>query len=188
MGHTADTHQTYTFAQMAVQTSESMPIPSHPKVATSSLGLALKPPCPNPPNPAGLTAFTKAQLLDAQTQLEAAYRDKHLTKMLQGVVAYNTHCLALLSLETGLAPYLGPAQYIHACYLRSQSNSTNPHQRLFRIPQKLAPWMCLPPCDVNRRVRSLTTRQVPRRTAFRAELRYCCCDIFVGSVVDLDPE
>ena len=59
-------------------------------VAASSQNLALKPPAQNP---AQLTAFTKAQFLDAQTQLEAACGDRHLTKMLKGVVT-NMHCLA----------------------------------------------------------------------------------------------
>ena len=36
--------------------------------------------------------------------------NRHLTRMLKGVVT-NMHCLALLSLETGLLPYFGPAQY-----------------------------------------------------------------------------
>ena len=47
----------------------------------------------------------KEQLLAAQTQFEAACRDKHLTRMLKGVVT-NMHCLAVLSLEAGLVPYI----------------------------------------------------------------------------------
>ena len=66
---------------------------------------------PRHPQPEGPTAPTRLQLMDAQTQLEAAREDKHLTKMLKGVVA-NMHCLMKFSREAGLTPCLGPAHYI----------------------------------------------------------------------------
>ena len=80
---------------------------------TSAKRLVLKPEIPSHPNPDGLTAVTEAQLLDAQTQLEAACNDKHLTKMLKGVVT-NMHYLMSFSREAGLTPLLGPARYIYA--------------------------------------------------------------------------
>ena len=39
----------------------------------------------HPPKPTGLTTIAKAQLSDAQTQLEAAYIEKHLRRMLKGL-------------------------------------------------------------------------------------------------------
>ena len=112
MGQTAETHQTaFSFSHMAVQTNDPLVVPSHSSgqvagglrktlgshiwlahVAASSQSMALQPPSQNPPNPnpTRLTTLTKAQVLDVQTQLEAACRDKHLTRMLKGVVT-NIH-------------------------------------------------------------------------------------------------
>ena len=76
MGQTAETHQTtYTVAHMAVQTSDALLVTSHSSdqvpeglrktigshiwlanLASSSDGMALKPPFQSPPNPVGLTA------------------------------------------------------------------------------------------------------------------------------------
>ena len=50
------------------------------------------------PSPEGPTAMRRAQLLDAQTQLQAARRDKHLTKMLKGVVTH-MHCLMMFQAD-----------------------------------------------------------------------------------------
>ena len=114
MGYTAETHQaTFNFAHMTVQIKTSSDVHSHPsekKPATTTenlgkplLALAAVPdhpkgsrytsPMQRPPNLHGITAVTKEQLLDAQTQVEAACRDKCLTKMLMGVIT-NIYCLA----------------------------------------------------------------------------------------------
>ena len=52
----------------------------------SSRRLALKPLSKKHPNPHGPTTMTQAQLLHAQTQLEAASRNHHLTRMLKAVL------------------------------------------------------------------------------------------------------
>ena len=57
--------------------------------------------------------------------LVAACRDRHIAKMLKGIIA-NMHCLTKLGEETGMTPYLGLAQYLHACFLRAQLESNQP--------------------------------------------------------------
>ena len=52
-------------------------------------------------------------------------RDRDQSKMLKGVVG-NMHCLAKFSREAGPTPYIGHAQYIYACYLKSQISSGSP--------------------------------------------------------------
>ena len=72
--------------------------------------------------------MTRSQLLDAQTQPEAACKNKHLTRMLKGVVT-NMHCLTKFSREAWLNPYLGPARYTYPYYLKSQISSSSPHHK-----------------------------------------------------------
>ena len=71
------------------------------------------------------TALQRPPSFDRATHLEAACQGRQLTRMLKGVVT-NMHCLALLSLETGMVPYLGPAQHIDACYLEALQTSQQP--------------------------------------------------------------
>ena len=80
---------------------------------------------------------------------------QHVNKMLKGVV---TACMA------GLIPYLGPAHYIYACYLKSQIASNNPPSErnlesvwlCGQISHRTFPWrVCwnfLPRCDAWMRV------------------------------------
>ena len=63
--------------------------------------------------------------MEAQTQLEAACRDRHVTKVLKRVVT-NMQCLTQLGQETGVTPYLGQAQCLRACFLRAQQESSRP--------------------------------------------------------------
>ena len=122
MGQTTESRPSAdTFANMVVQTHEEnspvdAKIPDELKTIGTHLWLAnmevsaqslvLKPLSENPPNPNRLTPMTKAQLLDAQTQIETSCKDKHLTRMLKGVVT-NMHCLMTLSREAGFIPLFG---------------------------------------------------------------------------------
>ena len=65
------------------------------------------------------TPLTMSQLLDSHTQLEAACRDRDLSRISKGVVT-NVHCLAKFSREAGLTPYMGHAHYLRACCLLPQ--------------------------------------------------------------------
>ena len=113
------------------------------------------------------TARTRTQLLDAQTQLEAACRDQHLTRMLKGVVT-NVHCLMKFSREAGLTPYLGPARYIYACYLRSATLNSVWSCRLSGRPSdRHVPWMFLLRCDMRTRV---ALRIMPREHPSQSQL------------------
>ena len=138
---TGPTH--FTFAnQIGVQTDDdssdgSIPeelartIQSHPWLANLEISSGCTPtwsstlPIPRKPHPDGPTIMTWHQLEDVHKAIVTAHREQDVSEMLKGVVS-NMHLLAKFAREAGFLPYIGHAQYIYECYLKSQINSSRP--------------------------------------------------------------
>ena len=106
----------------------------------------------------------------------------------------------LFSREAGLIPCLGPAHYKYAYYLKSQVTSSNPPTEcnlksvwscqadlLMNVPKACLGSFC---CDLEIDVSGITyhATRPPQKFAAGVGTHYCCCDIYVGSIIDLDPE
>ena len=161
----------------------------------SAQRLALKPSAENLPNPNRLAPMAKAQLLDAQTQLETSCRDRHLTRMLKGVVT-SMYCLMTLSREVGFIPYLGPAHYINACYLKNQITSNNPPSAfnlksvwscqadLVQDAPEACAWKFPHRCETWMRVALLIMPLDHLRSLQLGWERISCCDVYAGSIIN----
>ena len=144
MVHTDDSRPSaFTFANhVGIQTDDSdnedMPavpeelrqtIGSHLPLTNLEVSAAISPSMllqpPRHPHLDGPTHMTMNQLLDAQLKLDQAHQQRHISKMLTGVVT-NMHCLTKFSREAGLTPCMGHTHYLYACYLKSQISSRSP--------------------------------------------------------------
>ena len=93
--------------------------------STIPKSMSIEPLVPREPHPDSPTMMTWNLLEDAQNAIVQGHANNDVSAMLKGVVA-NMHTLSKFAREAGFLPYIGHAQYIYECYLKSQITSSRP--------------------------------------------------------------